>query len=108
MAHAPMARAPAARAFTGRPVVTARPSIRPRAVGPTDAALDVGREWVQGMLRRFSPVNGEASGRVATLEFEKPLVELDKRIEQVGWGRATPPPRPRGGPIARAARPRMA
>ena len=43
-----------------------------------------GREWLETILSRFGPVK-ERAAAVTTLDFEKPLVELDKRIKEVGW-----------------------
>jgi len=42
-----------------------------------------GREWLQGLLSRFGPMNDKASNAYV-LDFEKPLVELDNRIKEVG------------------------
>ncbi len=58
----------------------------PRALGrlPPDAP-DVrpgGREWLGMLLSRFGPVREKAQ-TTAVLEFEKPLIELDKRIKEV-------------------------
>lgn len=44
-----------------------------------------GKEWLESILARFGPTTDRAQN-VATLEFEKPLVELDKRIMEVGGG----------------------
>lgn len=41
-----------------------------------------GREWLQMMLSRFSPI-AEKAENTAVLDFEKPLVELDNRIKEV-------------------------
>jgi len=42
-----------------------------------------GREWLQSILSRFGPVREKASN-TTVLDFEKPLVELDNRIKEVG------------------------
>lgn len=42
-----------------------------------------GREWLQSILSRFGPVKEKASN-TTVLDFEKPLVELDNRIKEVG------------------------
>ena len=44
-----------------------------------------GREWLQSILSRFGPVREKASN-TTVLDFEKPLVELDNRIKEVGGG----------------------
>jgi hypothetical protein len=43
----------------------------------------VGREWIDTILSRFGPVTDKAQN-ITTLDFEKPLLELDKRIREVG------------------------
>jgi hypothetical protein len=43
----------------------------------------VGREWLESILSRFGPAKDRAQN-ITTLEFEKPLLELDKRIKEVG------------------------
>lgn len=56
-----------------------------RKPSPPDApknAKIVGREWLETILSRFGPVREKAQ-MTATLEFEKPLLELDKRIKEV-------------------------
>jgi len=42
----------------------------------------VGREWLSTFLTNFGPVK-DRSKSVATLDFEKPLTELEKRIKEV-------------------------
>eukprot|EP00877_Chromochloris_zofingiensis_P012081 jgi/Chrzof1/7126/Cz02g12030.t1_CAC2[v5.2] len=42
----------------------------------------VGREWLETILSRFGPAKDRAQN-ITTLEFEKPLLELDKRIKEV-------------------------
>ncbi|KIZ04619.1 hypothetical protein MNEG_3334 [Monoraphidium neglectum] len=46
-----------------------------------------GKAWVESMLARFGPATDRAQN-ITTLEFEKPLLELDKRIKEVSH----PPP----------------
>jgi hypothetical protein len=41
-----------------------------------------GREWLATILSRFGPIR-DRSATVTTLDFEKPLLELDKRIKEV-------------------------
>jgi acetyl-CoA carboxylase carboxyl transferase subunit alpha len=43
-----------------------------------------GKEWLQTILSRFGPVKEKASN-TTILDFEKPLVELDNRIKEVGF-----------------------
>jgi hypothetical protein len=43
-----------------------------------------GKEWLQTILSRFGPVKEKASN-TTVLDFEKPLVELDNRIKEVGY-----------------------
>lgn len=50
---------------------------------PKDEIGQVGREWLTTILSRFGPVK-EKAANTTTLEFEKPLLELDKRIKEVG------------------------
>ncbi len=62
--------------------------------GPPDAPRKIiqepreiiqeGREWLETILSRFGPIK-ERAQTVTTLDFEKPLLELDKRIKEVGW-----------------------
>jgi len=40
-----------------------------------------GREWLDTFLARFGPVRDKAM-QPTTLDFEKPLLELDKRIKE--------------------------
>lgn len=56
----------------------------PDAPSPKGAkgAIEEGREWLGTILSRFGPVRDRAS-TVTTLDFEKPLLELDKRIKEV-------------------------
>ena len=60
--------------------------------GPPDAPSVnklglVGKEWLETIISRFAPVKDRAQ-TVTVLEFEKPLIELDKRICEV----CGPPP----------------
>jgi len=41
-----------------------------------------GKEWLATILSRFGPTTDRATN-ITTLEFEKPLLELDKRIKEV-------------------------
>ena len=79
--------------------------------GPPDAPRKViqeeiiaeGREWLETILSRFGPIKERAS-TVTTLDFEKPLLELDKRIKEVTGGRPSqrhswPSARPPMSPI---------
>ena len=53
---------------------------------PPDAPKEIiqeGREWIETILSRFGPIRNRAQ-TVTTLDFEKPLLELDKRITEVG------------------------
>ena len=53
--------------------------------GPPDAPKEIiqeGRKWIETILSRFGPVKARAQ-TVTTLDFEKPLLELDKRILDV-------------------------
>ena len=43
-----------------------------------------GKEWLQSIFSRFGPVKEKASN-TTVLDFEKPLVELDNRIKEVGF-----------------------
>lgn len=43
----------------------------------------MGREWLETILSRFGPATDRAQN-ITTLDFEKPLLELDKRIKEVG------------------------
>lgn len=43
-----------------------------------------GNEWLQTILSRFGPIKEKASN-TTVLDFEKPLVELDNRIKEVGY-----------------------
>lgn len=46
-----------------------------------------GREWLESILSRFGPVKEKATN-TTVLDFEKPLVELDTRIKEVGAAHA--------------------
>ncbi|PNH06613.1 Acetyl-coenzyme A carboxylase carboxyl transferase subunit alpha, chloroplastic, partial [Tetrabaena socialis] len=54
----------------------------PRLPPDTPKEGPVGREWLGTILSRFGPVK-EKVVSPTTLEFEKPLLELDKRIKEV-------------------------
>lgn len=64
----------------------ARPSVKvqaaPRLPPDTPKEREGGREWLGTILSRFGPVKDKAQN-TTTLEFEKPLLELDKRIKEV-------------------------
>ena len=49
------------------------------AANPPDVPIEggTGREWFQSILSRFGPIREKASN-TTVLDFEKPLVELDK------------------------------
>eukprot|EP00775_Hariotina_reticulata_P012784 gene12784-12912_t len=47
-----------------------------------EKASVVGREWLETILSRFGPATDRAQN-ITTLDFEKPLLELDKRIMEV-------------------------
>lgn len=57
---------------------------------PREVRKGGGREWIQSLLAKFGPVQEKASN-ITVLDFEKPLVELDNRINEVRR-----PPRARG------------
>ena len=77
-----------ARVAPARAAQPARVSVVARSGRPTPPDLPkdemgaVGREWLATILSRFGPVK-EKAAMVTTLEFEKPLLELDKRIKEV-------------------------
>ena len=58
-----------------------------QGAGAKAAALAGGKAWVESMLARFGPATDRAQN-ITTLEFEKPLLELDKRIKEVSFGRS--------------------
>ena len=82
----------AGRPFSGRPSAAPRRQALQKLTvrfdrnkpGPPDAPKErqQGREWIEGILARFGPASARASN-VTTLDFEKPLVELDNRIKEV-------------------------
>ncbi|GBF97994.1 hypothetical protein Rsub_10668 [Raphidocelis subcapitata] len=74
-----VAGAPASRGAPCRPAPRA---VASRALGGKEAALAGGKEWIQSILSRFGPATDRAQN-ITTLEFEKPLLELDKRIKEV-------------------------
>lgn len=60
------------------------PSTPPDA--PKDDNKSGSREWFDTILSRFGPVK-EKTQSPTVLDFEKPLLELDKRIKEVrSWG----------------------
>lgn len=71
---------------------TAQRSMRAKSVfgggssrNPPDAPKEIiqeGKEWIETILSRFGPIRNRAQ-TVTTLDFEKPLLELDKRITEV-------------------------
>jgi acetyl-CoA carboxylase carboxyl transferase subunit alpha len=69
-------------ASRGAPCRPAPRAVGSRALGGKDAALAGGKEWIQSILSRFGPATDRAQN-ITTLEFEKPLLELDKRIKEV-------------------------
>jgi hypothetical protein len=97
-------RAPAAPARAAVRQAPVRRSVVRRALGEQAGAnmeatlAGAGREWLGTILSRFGPATDRATN-ITTLEFEKPLVELDKRIKEV---RRSPSGRPtvRYAPIA--------
>jgi hypothetical protein len=75
------------------PVVRAFNNSRLPPDTPKEELPARGREWLATILSRFGPVKDKAQN-TATLEFEKPLLELDKRIREVSVGSATHSTRP--------------
>lgn len=77
---------------TARPPAALRAAAAPRArtvsvraSQPKDAAANMasrGKEWIATILSRFGPTR-ERAQNVSTLDFEKPLVQLDQRIREV-------------------------
>jgi len=68
------------------PALTSRRQVGCRALkSPPDVPgvshIETGREWMATILSRFGPIRDAKP--VTTLDFEKPLVELDKRIAEV-------------------------
>ncbi|GLC37743.1 Chromatin assembly factor 1 subunit p50 [Pleodorina starrii] len=62
--------------------VTHTAQAAPRLPPDTPKDREGGREWLGTILSRFGPVK-DKSQNTAVLEFEKPLLELDKRIKEV-------------------------
>ncbi|KAI8469767.1 MAG: acetyl-CoA carboxylase [Monoraphidium minutum] len=63
----------------------ARPAVRiskTRALSDKGEKAGLGTQWVESLLSRFGPTKDKAQN-ITTLEFEKPLVALDKRIKEV-------------------------
>jgi len=82
-----------------RPCIN-RPAARRASISRAvdkEGSLAQGREWLGSILSRFGPATDRAQN-ITTLEFEKPLLELDKRIKEVSIGgmvcRALQSPRP--------------
>lgn len=69
------------RPVSGSRSVPTRKTVVTRA-GDGAGSLAQGREWVQSLLSKFGPAVDRAQN-ITTLEFEKPLLELDKRIKEV-------------------------
>lgn len=72
---------PAPAAVTNRPAVR---SVRCSVFTKKNAAAaqQVGKEWLETILSRFGPATDKAQN-ITTLDFEKPLLELDRRIKEV-------------------------
>lgn len=72
---------PVPAAVTNRPAVR---SVRCSVFTKKNAAAaqQVGKEWLETILSRFGPATDKAQN-ITTLDFEKPLLELDKRIKEV-------------------------
>lgn len=49
---------------------------------PKTSRLGSGREWLSSLFAKFGPIQDRAKN-VTVLDFEKPLVELDNRINEV-------------------------
>ncbi|KAI8471990.1 MAG: acetyl-CoA carboxylase [Monoraphidium minutum] len=69
------------------PRAAQRPAHRARAplvvrAQEKEGALAGGKAWLSSILSRFGPATDRAQN-ITTLEFEKPLLELDKRIKEV-------------------------
>lgn len=50
---------------------------------PDEPKAARGGPWLEALLSRFGPTTDRAPN-LTTLDFEKPLLELDKRIKEVG------------------------
>jgi acetyl-CoA carboxylase carboxyl transferase subunit alpha len=75
---------------------------------PPDAPKDSkygSREWLDTILSRFGPVKAKTQSPTV-LDFEKPLLELDKRIKEVHCRPAAPGPPPGAVAQQRLARSR--
>eukprot|EP01025_Chloroclados_australasicus_P017134 TRINITY_DN18725_c0_g2_i1.p1 TRINITY_DN18725_c0_g2~~TRINITY_DN18725_c0_g2_i1.p1 ORF type:complete len:513 (+),score=74.78 TRINITY_DN18725_c0_g2_i1:23-1540(+) len=68
------------RGYIARPVCAEKE--KKQFFAPSDMTGRSGREWFQTLINRFKPITDKAPN-TAVLEFEKPLVELDKRIKEV-------------------------
>jgi acetyl-CoA carboxylase carboxyl transferase subunit alpha len=49
---------------------------------PDEPKAARGAAWLENLLARFGPTTDRAQN-LTTLDFEKPLLELDKRIKEV-------------------------
>lgn len=70
---------------TGSRVAAPKQAHAPRRAVGAKATPDTpgeGRRWIDGLLARFGPQR-ERNANLMTLDFEKPLVELDIRIKEV-------------------------
>jgi len=77
-----MGRAPAASARTCGACSSGRVSAFGRAGSDEGASARAGGPWLEALLSRFGPTTDRAPN-LTTLDFEKPLLELDKRIKEV-------------------------
>lgn len=63
-----------------RPAASVRAGVF-SAKSAAQRGAEVGREWLESILSRFGPATDRPSNPT-TLDFEKPLLELDKRIKE--------------------------
>jgi hypothetical protein len=73
------------RSHVHQPIARAVPCAATRkltAPGEAQMVVAQGKEWLDALIARFNPVREKAQ-TVTTLDFEKPLLELDKRIKEV-------------------------
>mmetsp|Transcript_4634 Transcript_4634/g.10954 ORF Transcript_4634/g.10954 Transcript_4634/m.10954 type:complete len:511 (-) Transcript_4634:1505-3037(-) len=77
---------PGAHVASLSPRISRKASLRhPGRVNAFESEMGIvaqGREWLNTILSRFGPMRDRAQV-VTTLDFEKPLLELDKRIKEV-------------------------
>ena len=59
-----------------------RPTVAVRASSAKETAMSRGKEWLSTILSRFGPAT-ERAQNVTTLDFERPLLQLDQRIKEV-------------------------